>query len=501
MNKVIKNLSIYIFLICVVTSCKKDYLNVDPVTNYTYYNFMENESQVEQAVVGCYRQLFPIYNGQIWLWGDMLSDNTSFRFNPNDRGGLETERLDEFVAQSGEGTIEATYRESFEGISRSNYILENIDKIQFRSDSVKNIRIGEAKFFRAFHYFNLVRLYGDVSIVLKVIREPDGNSATNMPRRPVAEVYSNVIYPDAIDAVDKLPTTVPTTTQAGRLTKAAARMLLAKAYMTNQRFTDALPVLQAITGYSLHTQYVNNFNPTFKNGVESIFEIQTFPIPASGGGYSFGFMTQWASWGSGAIFWPVSNSRGGLNQPTNDLVNAYETGDVRRTVTIQTATVGTTPNVHCIRKFAYPSTANVGINETQWPVYRFAETLLSIAECLNEASFPNTQAFTLLNQVRTRAGLPNKTQGNANPALAVNSQAAFRLAIEQERRVEFAGEGHRWFDLIRTGRVMPVMQAHGAAEKLLKTTLDPAAYNNIKTLIAIPFREVLQFGYTQNPGW
>jgi starch-binding outer membrane protein, SusD/RagB family len=496
----IYKLFISISALALVSACKKDYLNLEPVQNYTYYNFMQNEGQAEQAVVACYRQLFPIYNNYMWLWGDMLSDNTSFRFNPSDRGGLETEKLDEFVAQSGESTIGNTYRDFYEGVTRSNYVLDNIDRIPFQSDSVKTIRIGEAKFFRAFHYFNLVRLFGEVPIVLKVLTDPDANTAANYPRKPVSEVYNTVIIPDALDAIAKLPATVPVA-QKGRLIKAAAQMLLANAYLTQGQFQNALTNFNAVTGFSLNTNYTNNFNPATKNGVESILEIQTYPIPASAGGYSFGFMSQWAPWGSGSTFWPISNSRGGLNQPTTDLNNAYEANDVRKAVTIQSSLVATA-TVLGMKKFAYPSATNVGLNNAQWPIYRYAETVLGIAECLNETTaFPNNTAFTLLNQIRTRAGLPNKTQGNANPALAVNSQADFRLAIEKERRVEFAGEGHRWFDLLRTNRVDAVMSAHGTAEAAIKTTLNAGAYTQIKKLIAIPFREIQQFGYPQNPGW
>ncbi len=495
----LKNILYIICVAAITSSCKKNYLDLDPVTTYSYYNFLKNEGQADQAVVACYRQLIPIYNGYMWMWGDMLSDNTSFRFNPSDRGGLETEKLDEFVGQAGEGTINNTHKDFYEGVTRSNYVLDNIANIPYQSDSVKTIRIGEAKFFRAFHYFNLVRLFGDVPIVLKVITEPDANTATNYPRKPVSEVYNAVIIPDVQDAIAKLPATVPAT-QKGRLTKAAAYMLLGKVYLTLGQFSNALTQFNAVTGFSLNPVYANNFNPATKNGVESIFEIQTYPIPAAAGGYSFGFMSQWAPWGTGATFWPVSNSRGGLNQPTNDLNNAYEINDGRKAATIQSS--GTAPNIILgMKKFAFPSTTNVGLNDAQWPVYRFAEVLLSQAECLNEGGFPNTAAFTALNQVRTRAGLPNKTQNNPIPALAINSQADFRLAIEQERRVEFAGEAHRWFDLLRTNRVDAVMTAHGAAEAAIKTTLNPGAYAQIKKLIGIPFREVQQFGYPQNPGW
>jgi starch-binding outer membrane protein, SusD/RagB family len=188
-----------------------------------------------------------------------------------------------------------------------------------------------------------------------------------------------------------------------------------------------------------------------------------------------------------------------LNQPTADLNNAYETGDKRKAVTIGSTGTGAATILY-MKKFLYWDPANKA-NPVNFPVYRYADALLMLAECLNEASFPNAQAFTLLNQVRSRAGLPAKSQANTVAALSVDSQAAFRLAIEQERQVELASEGHRWFDLVRTDRAVPVMTAHGVREKALKTTVDRAAYTNIRILQAIPFREVQQFGYAQNPGW
>lgn len=497
-----KKFILYIVLSVLVISlhsCKKDYLNLDPIDRYTYYNFPTNESQVNQAVVGNYRKLHAIYNGHMWIWGDMLSDNTSFRYNPNDRGGIAIEEIDEFVALQDNGNFNGLYQESYDGIQRVNYVLQSIDDIFFASDSVKRIRKAEVRFFRAWHYFNLVRIYGDVPVILSADVDPQriGNPSSIYPRVSVAQVYSEVIERDAQFAIDSLPQTVPAS-ERGRLTKSAARMLLAKVYMTQKKFSEAIPLLQTLTssGFSLNASYANNFNPATKNGPESIFEVQSDPLL----GYSFTFMNQWTPWGTGTTIWPGgSNSRGGLNQPTASLNNAYEANDNRKAVTIGSS--GTGPaTILFMRKFLYWD-ATQRANPSNFVVYRHADALLMLAECLNEQGFPSAQAFTLLNQVRTRAGLPNKTQGNASAALAVNTQAAFRDAIERERRVEFAGECHRWFDLVRTDRAVAVMTAHGAAEKAIKTTLNANAYNNIRTLMAIPFREVTQFGYPQNAGW
>jgi hypothetical protein len=495
MTSIIKRFVLGTSIILMATACKKDYLNLDPIDRYTYYNFPQNENQINQATAGMYRQVFSVVNSQLWIWGDMISDNTSFRYNPNDRGGIAIEEVDEFVAIADNGTFNGLYQSSFDGITQSNYVLENIDDIIFSSDSAKAFRTAEARFFRAWHYFNLVRIYGDMPIVNRVVIDPaeGGNPSAFFPRRPVAEVYEQVIIPDVLAAISGLPQTVPSTSR-GRLTKPAAQMLLAKVYMTQNRFADAIPLLQSITGsgFGLHASYVNNFNPATKNGIESIFEVQADPLL----GYSFGFMGSWTPWGTGTNIWPGgSNSRGGLNQPTASLNSAYENGDTRRNVTI-----GSFNNILFMRKFLYWDAVQRA-NPCNFVVYRYADALLMLAECLNEQGFPNAQAFTFLNQVRSRAGLPAKTENNLVPSLAVNSQAAFRLAIEQERRVELAGEAHRWFDLLRTGRAIEVMTAHGIQEKALKTTVNANGYTNIRTVMAIPFREIQQFGYAQNPGW
>ena len=111
------------------------------------------------------------------------------------------------------------------------------------------------------------------------------------------------------------------------------------------------------------------------------------------------------------------------------------------------------------------------------------------AEALNEAGFPSADAFTLLNRVRTRAGLPSKTSDNTNVKLKIGSQAEFRAAIAQERRVELAFENHRWFDLVRTGDAVAVMTAHATREKALKSYILPSSFATISLKYPYPFRE------------
>jgi starch-binding outer membrane protein, SusD/RagB family len=499
-----KSFKIFFLLtgLIIAIGCEKDYLDVDPIDRYVYYNYLENEGQVEQALVGCYRKSFPIVNNYLWQFGDLISDNTSFYYNPTDRGGASLEQVDEFVSTADNSAYNGMYQESFEGIQRANYVLQGLENVKYVSDSVKNMRVGEAQFFRAWHYFNLVQLYGDQPIIKKVITNP--NESRVQERSPVVDVYSQIVVPDALSAIEKLPKTVATT-QKGRLTKGAALMLLSKVYMTQKKFTEAIPLLEQIKtlGYSLRTNYVENFDPTKKNGSESIYEIQA----GDNSGYSFGFGGSWAPWGSGSVVWPGgSNSRGGMNQPTKDLDLAYDNNDtLRKNTTIGRYIkpgVGTNPadTILYMKKFLYWDATLRG-NQCNFPIYRYADALLMLAECQNETGFPNAQAFANLNEVRKRANVGLKTQGNPKPELAINNQSEFRLAIEKERQLELAGEGHRWFDLIRTGRAEEVLMSHGTREKLIKKTLDKSAYSKIRLILPIPFREIQQFGFAQNPGW
>jgi starch-binding outer membrane protein, SusD/RagB family len=494
-----KFIKIYIaFVIFSLFSCGKESLTLDPIDRYSYYNYMENEGQVEQAVVACYRKVYAVVNSHLWIWGDYLSDNTSFRYNVNDRGGLNIEEVDEFVANAMNGTFNGMYQESFEGVSRSNYILDNIEKVLFVSADNKKVREAEARFFRAWHYFNLVRLYGDVPLVKNVIIEP--SASLKLTRQPVDQIYQEVISPDVDFAIATLPKTV---TQKGRLTKGAALMLKAKILMTQKKFADAVPLLEEIKtlGYSLNAAYVDNFDPFKKNGAESIFEIQGDPVAL----YTFGFMNNtansWTPWGTSTTVWPLgSNGRGGFNQPTADLDMAYEATDtMRKNVVIGRSGTGAATILY-MKKFLYYD-INSKSNPCNFPLYRYADALLMLAECQNEVGFPNAQSFTNLNLVRRRAKILDKTQGNTVAALAVNSQADFRLAVEKERQVELAGEGHRWFDLVRTGRAEQVMKEHGVRELAAKTTVSKSAYKNIRLLLPMPDREIVQFGFPQTTGW
>jgi hypothetical protein len=192
------------------------------------------------------------------------------------------------------------------------------------------------------------------------------------------------------------------------------------------------------------------------------------------------------------------NGGSGWNIPTPEIINAYETGDLRKEASLA---LGYKDATGAFVAQPYVSKYNFGIaapgrTDTNFPVLRYADVLLMQAEALNEQSYvAGGEAFTALNQVRHRAGLPDKT-----PA-SLSTQAQFREAVLQERRVELAFENQRWYDLVRTGRAIEVLNAQGVLEKARKSFLTAAAYQvtPAKILLPIPQYEVTLDNLEQNP--
>jgi hypothetical protein len=292
--------------------------------------------------------------------------------------------------------------------------------------------------------------------------------------------------------------------QAGRATRGAATMLLADVYMTRKSFPEAATALQSVLGmgYSLVTSYDRLFDPAFKNGPESIFEVQYAEAVV---GRASAFLLRFIPFNSAKdlVFVSSDNANaGGWNMPTRDMVRAYEPGDLRKAASIayyvkagnaQYTDVAIKDSIPYVRKYYHPY-ATAGSTNDDFPIYRFAEAKLLLAEALNETG-QTLAAYPHINDVRARAGLPALAPGL--------SQAAFRDTVAHEERVELAFEDKRWFQLLRTGRAISVMNAHGAELKASTTFRSGATYNVTQNqlLYPIPIRELTVNGFPQNPGY
>ncbi len=458
-----KNFLIFLFATIIVVptvSCKKDFLDKTDPTRVSTNLFYKDAKQVQQAVDGVYGNLQSIVGGQ-WLYNELPSDNTTIDFNPGDRGQAPAiEAFEYFTWNSGTGNLNGMYRSYYNAIYNTNSTLAKMQGAGL-SDSLNGIYAGQLKFIRGYMYFQLTQYFGDVVLITEPLNNPA--DAYAYLREPQEKVYAQ-IETDLKEAAAALPPSYPSS-GTGRVTKGAALALLGKVYLTKKQYTEAVTTLNQVLplGYSLVPNYADVFDPLKKNGPESLFEIQY-----QGGndlGEWSGFIYTFAPrLSAGAVTgWSQSNP-GGWNIPTKDFIAAYEAGDLRKeaSVGLDFKSPITGDTVPYIKKYDHPHTI-YGRTDDNWPVLRYADVLLMLAEAINEQSGPNSDAYTYFNQVRSRAGLA---------PLTGLGQQAFRERVAQERRVELAFENWRWFDLKRTKtpqELTTFLNAYGAREKAAPT--------------------------------
>ncbi len=469
-----------------------DFLDETPETFQTPQGFFENEDQLNEAVTAIYNTNRGLMNDLHWRFGENRSDNSSFQYNPNDRGGLANEEVDEFVMLSANPRLSEYWNSAYSGISRCNFALENIDRVDFINEENRDIRRGEILFLRSWFYFNLARLYGDVPFVTSAGNSPEEILSDEfLERVPVAQVYENILS-DAQQAIGVLPNKGET--ESGRATRGAALMLKAKMHMTlgtTEDFILARDLLEQMQGYNLQPTYSSVFDPANKNHSESVFEIQySFDL-----GQGSNFVSRFVPFNSGRDILGENGpagSRAGQNQPTQNLINLYDPQDARFLHNISFYDDG-------IFVEPWMSKFNFGFealgDRTQnvnFPMFRYADALLMLAECYQEVG--GGDPVVILERIRQRAALPD-------PSLSAAELADLEQTIADERRRELAFENHRWFDLVRTGKADEVMRAHGVEQKAEKVTVSSQAYTNIRTLLGIPLGQVEEFGFEQTLGW
>lgn len=493
-----KKLNIFLISIgLILTSCE-DFLTVLPETNMSSVTFFRKEQDFKQAVNAAYAPMRTIVNDRAWLLNEMRSDNTIYARNILFGATEQQEDLSDHALPEADGItsnvhVLEQYRLNYLIISRINQILAEIDNVEFDVESKNNIK-GQAYYLRSFAYYDLVRYFQ--SVPLHLVPVTNREEAAH-PLASEAEIYTQVIS-DAQQAVQLLP---PRDQQElGRLTSGAARMLLADIYITQKRWEEAEVLLKEIVNsnqYQLMESYADVFSESVgnKNNAESLYEVQ-FLEGAAGmaGTFMYLFMPRPMSAQEVGSLTGTANPQPlpgqGNNVPTPDIINAYEPGDERKDASIGYITLSGSlrddKEYPYIRKFAKEHALhnNHGIN---FPIYRYAEVLLFLAEALNEQG-KTSEAEPFLNQVRNRAGLENT---------AASSQADMREAIFMERRVELAFENKRWFDITRTDRVQEIIGDFGARAMAnpqdyyypAGSTFRQHAFSNITKYYALPAAE------------
>jgi hypothetical protein len=485
---ILKSLTIALTLVF-STSCTDEFVDIDPVYSLDSENYFNSESDYNNALIGAYDMLHSSYINV--LMGEIASDNTlSGGEAATDTPGIQ--QVDEMTHTAVNANLKNLWDWMFAGVQRCNYILEFKDKTDFAN---RNQVIAEARFLRAYYHFELVKWFG--AIPLKGDKRFSLNDEKTIPRSSVDDVYAT-IESDLLFAVQYLN---PTAAQSGRATKGAAQALLGKAYLYQNKFAASAAIfdqLIATNSYSLVANYNALFEHSGENGPESVFEIQYTDAQ----GADFGCLQ--CSEGNVAVgFNGIRNYNGpffdggySFNVPTQEAYNSFEVGDNRKNVAIldieawataNSATFGTGykhTGFYNRKYLARKGDTNIGdqnlTNPNNYRSIRYADVLLMAAEAHNRSG-NDVKAKDYLNLVRRRAF------GDTNHDITATGTALTDF-IWNERRVELMGEGHRFFDLVRTGK---------AAGKI--TGFTP----NKNEIFPIPFEEI-QFSngnWQQNTGY
>lgn len=471
-----------------VQSCSEDFLDVPSQAKQQVSAFWQSEADATKAVNAIYANLRSWNNVAFAPVAveSLGSDETEKGSSPNDASFFNN--FDNFTVTETDGQVQDFWAGQYQTINFTNQVLDNIPAISM-DENLKARYLAEAKFVRAYAYFRLVRAFGDVPLRLSLPKDP---SEYNIPRTPKEQVWA-AIESDLTDAAAVLPVNYGSA-DIGRATKGAALSLHAKVAMYQQKWNDVLNYTNQVMGlgYSLFPNFEQQFRVNNENNSESVFEIQSDLIvgnaPASNSQYA-------QIQGVRAI----TGGGWGFNVPTQELANAFETGDPRRDGTI-IFRGETTPNGDAIPAAGdnpmynqksyvpfnmYVSGYNEGVQQNI-RVLRYADVLLMNAEAANELG-NTTQALSSLEMVRARARGANNA---ILPRVTTTDKTQLRLAIWHERRVELAMEFDRYFDVIRQGRAAEIFGPKGW--KPNKNEVWPIPANEIDLSAGV---------LTQNPGY
>ena len=481
-----------------LTSCE-DFLTVVPETQLSSPIFFKTQTDFEQAVNATYAPLRNIVNDRAWKLAEMHSDNTYYGRNELFGAVDPQEDLADFAVPTANGVtandnVLQQWRLDYLIISRANQVMALIDEVEFDQEVKDNLK-GQALFLRAYAYFELVRYFGSVPLHLTPVTTRE---EAPLPLSSEEEVYAQIIA-DLVAAVPLLPP--KSVQQPGRVTSGAARTLLANVYINRKQWADAETILTPVVTsgeYTLMSSYAMAFsdNAGNKNNAESVFEVQ-FLEGAAGlnGNFIYQMLPRPLLSEELVVLTGTSNPQDldgeGNNIPTPDIIAAYEEGDAREDASIGYIELSNSARddktYPYIKKYAkkHSQHNNTGTN---FPIYRYSEVLLFMAEILNEQG-KDGEARGYLNQVRGRAGLGPVSSGGTELA----------DAIFRERRVELAFENKRWFDIQRKDLIQEIIVPYG--ERIVANPLDyyypptqtgkprPNVFTNLDKFYGLPAAE------------
>ena len=478
---------LFVFVFTIVTSCSDDFVDVES-QDQNSEDYFNSEGDYQDALIGAYDLLQSSYINV--MLGEIASNNTlAGGESANDVVGIQ--EIDDMIHTPVNAQLRDIWSWMYAGANRANYIMEFQDKTDFPN---KNVVLAQARFLRAYYYFELVKWFGDVPF--SVDKRIQFGDQFELVRTPKAEIYAQ-LESDLIFASENLPVSWEES-ETGRATKGSAQALLGKIYLYQEKFSDAAVAFeQVIAGpYTLTTDYNTIFEQEGENNMESIFEVQYTDKEGAG----FGCLQ--CSEGNVAVGFngirnysgPTFDSGFSFNVPTQEAADQYEAADLRKDVAIldivawsvetgATYAEGYEHTGFYNRKYiARQGDLNTGdanlTNPNNYRAIRLADVLLMAAEAYNRGGLDDSKALLYLNRVRVRAGL-----GESN-----ETGTSLTSAIYQERRLELLGEGHQFFDLVRTGRAAQEIQGFTSGKH---------------ELFPIPSIEIELAGdrWAQNPGY
>lgn len=495
------------------TGCEKDLLDKTNPNAPSTAQFWKTPDDAIKGVYASYSglQQFAVYY-RSWHFMAHRSDE-SYSQSPF----VELANFTRFITPDNNFFISSfAWNDYYRTIFRTNQVLTNVPNIDFgANEALKNQLLAEARFVRALSYFDLVYFFGRVPIItvepVLTTRAPQGTQAQG----------EEAIIADLQAAIPALPVSY-SAAERGRATRGAAQALLAKVYMQQRRYAEASAIFAEIISsgqYSLVPNYLDNFTDTNENNSESLFEVQfTSSVLEVGQGQDNASASE--SHDRPNFFGPPINTFSDV-QPRRWLLDAYTDStvalapgsttkrriDPRRDINIihvgnPDRFYGKTfrewnynPDQQYWRKYlndrtrTTPEDFTSGINHR---VIRYADVLLMQAEALTEQN-QMSAALPLINQVRTRPSV------GLAPLTGTFTQAALRQIIRMERAKELAGEGTRWFDILRYG----LMDNQAGIDELITRDVDFRNFRlGVSKLLPIPQRDLdIDPNLSQNPGY
>lgn len=479
-----------LFAAAVFSSCTKQ-LDQNPVSNTTTDNFYTNSNDFLQAINGVYSKLRDYPSQSLWL-SEMRSDDIAAVSD----GNRDWQNINDFSPNiTTTGFIVSSWSNNFNGIFNANSVLDALaSKGSVLTDSLRTRITAEARYLRAFYYFQSLRLYGQLPIIDKALTATE---VATVPRSSVEDVYTFIIA-DLEYAAANLPATY-TGADVGRATSYAAKGILGLVYLTrsgatygvkgpglnSNEYDKALALFNEIINsgnYQFLSDYASIFSYTNENNKEVIFDVQ-FMSSSNGAGFP-SFLVPVAYWTGQGISNAYGNGYGASNfNISKNLLASYDATDIRKAFNIQLSY-----SAPFVKK--YIDYSKRGTSGTDWPinyiVLRYTDVLLMKAECILHGVGTHSDAVDIVNQVRNRAGL--------TPVADVTLESLF-----EERRKEFLGEGLRWNDLVRSGNAVTIMNNWIASDGI--TTISTVVPDYV--IYPVPAVEISAKAglYIQNPGY